>query len=61
MSPIRAQLQAGREQDRRMRPSRAPASRREKPDAPGRGKIRFYMAYHDTEWGVPEYDDPRAL
>jgi 3-methyladenine DNA glycosylase Tag len=31
-----------------------------RPAARGRVKIRFNMAYHDTEWGVPEYDD-RAL
>ena len=38
------------------------------PAAPGDGKCRcgwcgadpLYVAYHDTEWGVPEYDD-RAL
>ena len=27
---------------------------------PWPGEDPFYMAYHDTEWGVPEYDD-RAL
>jgi DNA-3-methyladenine glycosylase I len=27
---------------------------------PWPGDDPFYMAYHDTEWGVPEYDD-RAL
>ncbi len=27
---------------------------------PLQGEDPFYMAYHDTEWGVPEYDD-RAL
>src|SRR5713226_2182956 len=24
---------------------------------PWPGEDPFYMAYHDTEWGVPEYDD----
>ena len=28
--------------------------------AGGRAKTRSIVAYHDTEWGVPEYD-PRAL
>ena len=28
--------------------------------APGRAPIRSTVAYHDEEWGVPEYDD-RAL
>ena len=27
---------------------------------PWPGEDPFYMAYHDTEWGVPEYED-RAL
>ena len=27
---------------------------------PWPGEDPFYVAYHDTEWGVPEYDD-RAL
>src|SRR6202040_965617 len=27
---------------------------------PWPGEDTLYMAYHDTEWGVPEYDD-RAL
>ena len=27
---------------------------------PWPGEDPFYMAYHDSEWGVPEYDD-RAL
>ena len=27
---------------------------------PWPGEDPFYMAYHDTEWGVPDYDD-RAL
>ena len=27
---------------------------------PWPGEDPFYMEYHDTEWGVPEYDD-RAL
>ena len=27
---------------------------------PWPGEDPFYIAYHDTEWGVPEYDD-RAL
>ena len=27
---------------------------------PWPGEDPFYLAYHDTEWGVPEYDD-RAL
>src|ERR1700753_2640931 len=35
----------------------APASRR--PDA-WPGEDPFYVKYHDTEWGVPEWDD-RAL
>ena len=29
-------------------------------DAHGPARIPLYVAYHDTEWGVPEYDD-RAL
>ena len=37
-----------------------PASRRTRPAAGGPAPTRFYVAYHDTEWGVPEYDD-RAL
>src|SRR6201987_2771459 len=28
--------------------------------SPWPGEDPFYLAYHDTEWGVPEYDD-RAL
>jgi hypothetical protein len=24
---------------------------------PWPGEDPFYMAYHDTEWGVPDYDD----
>ena len=39
-------------------------SARQHPDGktrcPWPGEDPFYMAYHDTEWGVPEYDD-RAL
>ena len=30
------------------------------PAAPGRATDPLYVAYHDEEWGVPEYDD-RAL
>ena len=39
-------------------------SARQHPDGlmrcPWPGEDPFYIAYHDTEWGVPEYDD-RAL
>ena len=51
-------------------PTRAEADRRMSKSArlhadgltrcPWPGEDPFYMAYHDTEWGVPEYDD-RAL
>ena len=27
------------------------------PRCPWPGKDPLYVAYHDTEWGVPEYDD----
>ena len=51
------------EADRRMS---IPMSRSARLHADGKtrcpwpGEDPFYMAYHDTEWGVPEYDD-RAL
>ena len=49
---------------RRSRPSHEPMSARLHADGktrcPWPGEDPFYMAYHDTEWGVPEYDD-RAL
>ena len=53
-----------------MRPRRTEADRRMSRSArlhadgkmrcPWPGEDPFYVAYHDTEWGVPEYDD-RAL
>ena len=39
-------------------PIRAPAPRRQT-RCPWPGEP-FHMAYHDTEWGVPEYDDGRS-
>jgi len=41
--------------------SKAPITHADgKTRCPWPGEDPFYMAYHDTEWGVPEYDD-RAL
>ena len=40
--------------------TRSLASRRPRRAAPGRSIDPLYVAYHDEEWGVPEYDD-RAL
>ena len=56
-------LRVAAEADRRMSNSMSRSARLHADGltrCPWPGEDPFYMAYHDTEWGVPEYDD-RAL